>query len=191
MYNNKIVTQIVAVNNKGFIGKDGTLMWHNKEDLAHFKEVTMWNALVVGRKTLDTLPKAVHKGRVLIPISRSGNSVEEALEQASEIANKNTIFVIGGSEIYRETEKYTDFIVLSRINDDQDGDATYEVPENFLLQQTIEKETFTIEIYERQNNYFDVFMLANSAQENARVSKAFDYIVDVEIEFDQKDEKSE
>lgn len=188
MYNNKIVTQIVAVNNKGFIGKDGTLMWHNKEDLAHFKEVTMWNALVVGRKTLDTLPKAVNQGRVLIPVSRSGNSVEEALEKASEIANKNTIFVIGGAEIYRETEPYTDFIMVSRINDDQIGDTTFEVPAGFVLEMEDHHDTFTVEVYAREESEINLFLLANGAQENAQVSNAFDYEMTVDMTFDSKDE---
>ena len=187
MFNNKIVTQIVAVNNKGFIGKDGTLMWHNKEDLKNFKEVTMWNALVVGRKTLDTLPKAVNQGRVLIPVSRSGNSVEQALEKASEIANKNTIFVIGGAEIYRETTQYTDFIMLSRINDDQEGDATFEVPEGFVLEMVDEFETFSVEVYAREESELNLFMLANNAQEQEKASDAFDYVLDVDITFDSKE----
>ena len=187
MFDGKIVNQIVAVNNKGFIGKDGHLMWHNKEDLKHFKDITMWNALVVGRKTLDTLPSAVNKGRVLIPVSRSGNSVEEALQKASDIANKNTIFVIGGAEIYKETEKYTDFILLSRIDDDQEGDSSFQVSEDFELKETIQYETFTLEIHQRKViNPLELFFAANSAQENEKVSKAFDYILDVDVTFDER-----
>ena len=188
MFDGKIVNQIVAVNNKGFIGKDGHLMWHNKEDLKNFKDITMWNALVVGRKTLDTLPSAVNKGRVLIPVSRSGNSVEEALQKASDIANKNTIFVIGGAEIYKETEKYTDFILLSRIDDDQEGDSSFQVSEDFELKETIQYETFTLEIHQRKViNPLELFFAANSAQENEKVSKAFDYILDVDITFDERE----
>lgn len=188
MFDGKIVNQIVAVNNKGFIGKDGHLMWHNKEDLKHFKDITMWNALVVGRKTLDTLPSVVNKGRVLIPVSRSGNSVEEALQKASDIANKNTIFVIGGAEIYKETEKYTDFILLSRIDDDQEGDSSFQVSEDFELKETIQYETFTLEIHQRKViNPLELFFAANSAQENEKVSKAFDYILDVDITFDERE----
>lgn len=189
MYKDKIVTQIVAVNNKGFIGKDGKMMWHNKEDLQHFKDVTLWNALVVGRKTLDTLPKAVNQGRVLIPVSRSGNSVEEALEKASEIANKNTIFVIGGAEIYKETTPYTDFIMVSRIDDDQEGDASFEVPKDFVLEMVEEFETFKVEVYAREENELNLFLLANNAQENERISDAFDYVMTVDMTFDSKEDK--
>lgn len=189
MYNNKIVQQIVAVNNKGFIGKDGNLMWRNKEDLEHFKEVTMWNALVVGRKTLDTLPKVVNEGRILIPVSRSGNSVEEALNIASEKANKNTIFVIGGAEIYRETEKYTDFIILSRINDDQEGDATFEIPTGFVLEMTEEYETFTLEIYAREESELNLFLLANDSPNQAQANPDFEYNLEVDIVFDPKTEE--
>jgi dihydrofolate reductase len=184
MYNNKIVNQIVAVNNKGYIGKNDKLMWYNKEDLEHFKESTLLNALVVGRKTYDSLPKVVHQGRLLIPVSRSGLSVEDAMDKAAKYANKNTIFIIGGAEIYKETAKYTDFIVLSRINDDQEGDVKYEVPDGFILADTIQHETFTLEIWERIESELNLFFLANTAQDQEQVSTAFDYDI-VEMVFDQ------
>lgn len=150
MYNDKFVTQIVAVNNKGVIGKDDQLLWHNKEDLAHFKKTTMWNTLIVGRKTASTLPKAVSVGRVLFEVSRSGLSVDEAFEKASKIANNDNIFVIGGGQIYKETFKYTDYILLSRIDDNQDGDTFYEVPEGFELTTSHKYETFTLEIWSKK-----------------------------------------
>lgn len=149
MYNNKFVTQIVAVNNKGVIGKDNKLIWHNKEDLEHFKNTTMWNTLIVGNKTFQSLPSAVHRGRILFPVSRSGMSIETALQKASSESNED-IFIIGGGEIYKETFQYTDYIKLSRINDDQDGDTFYSVPDDFELIRTEDKGTFILEVYKKK-----------------------------------------
>lgn len=157
MYKNNLVTQIVAVNNLGYIGKDDKLMWHCKEDLEHFKKTTMWNVLIVGRKTLDTLPKAVQQGRYLISVSRSGNSIEEAFEKADNVANNDSIYVIGGGEIYKATQDQTDFILLSRINNNDIGDTQYEVPDNFELTTSHkmndsgdENSLYQIEIYKRK-----------------------------------------
>lgn len=152
MYKNNIVTQVVAVNNKGYIGKDDTLMWYNKEDLQNFKKLTMWNVLLVGRKTYDTLPKAVHQGRVLIPISRSGDSIESAFEKADKVANNENIFIIGGGEIYKETFSYTDYIYVSHIDDDQIGDTVFTVPDDFELFTTHKMETFELKIYKKCKN---------------------------------------
>lgn len=154
MYNNAIVKQVVAVNNLGYIGKDNTLMWHNKEDLKHFKETTMWNVLVCGRKTYESMPSAVHQGRVLIQVSRSGDkgtyTLENALAKAETMANKETIFVIGGGEIYDATMQYVDEILLSRIDNDLVGDTSYKVSNAFELAETIDYETFTLERYVRK-----------------------------------------
>lgn len=150
MYKEKFVTQIVAVNNKGVIGKDDQLLWHNKEDLAHFKKTTMWNTLIVGRKTASTLPKAVSVGRVLFEVSRSGLSLDDAFEKASKIANNDLIYVIGGGQIYKESFKYTDYILLSRIDDDQDGDTFYQVPDDFDLSTSHKYETYTLEIWAKR-----------------------------------------
>lgn len=156
MYKNNLVTQIVAVNNLGFIGKDNELLWRNKEDLQHFKNVTMWNTLIVGRKTLDTLPKAVQQGRYLIGVSRSGLSIEEAFEKADGVANNESIYVIGGAEIYKETFKYTDFILLSRIDDNQEGDVMFEVPDDFEKVSSHNYETFALEIWKRKTSFAEM-----------------------------------
>lgn len=159
MFKENLVTQIVAVNNLGFIGKDDKLMWHCKKDLEHFKKTTMWNALIVGRKTLDTLPKAVQQGRYLIGVSRSGLTIDEAFEKANEVANNNSIYVIGGGEIYQETAKYTDFILLSRINNNDIGDTTFVIPDGFEIYTTQdmgdhgENGLYQIEIYKRTSPF--------------------------------------
>ena len=107
---------IAAINKKGFIGKDGQLMWKCSEDLKWFKEITMGKKCLVGRKTFETLP--LLKGRELIVVSRDGLSLEDALKLNPDI-------VIGGGEIYKQTIKMVDTLYLSIINDEQVGDTMF------------------------------------------------------------------
>ena len=77
--------------------------------------------------------------------------------------------------------------MLSRINDDQEGDATFEIPEGFVLEMEEEFETFKVEVYAREESELNLFMLANGAQEQEKASDAFDYVLDVDITFDSKE----
>ena len=125
MWKGKEVIQVVAVNNKGYIGRDGDLMWFNKEDLQHFKKTTMWNTLVVGRKTYNSLPAGVFQGRILYQVSRTnGYTLEEALDKAAQNCNNDKIYIIGGAEIYKATADITDKVILSKIDDNQDCDVS-------------------------------------------------------------------
>ncbi len=52
---------IIAVNNLGFIGLDDKLLWHNKQDLMHFKKLTEGSTLLVGHRTAQSLPKLYNR----------------------------------------------------------------------------------------------------------------------------------
>jgi dihydrofolate reductase len=105
---------IAAINKLGYLGKDGQLMWHCKEDLKWFKKVTMGKKCLVGRKTYETLPNL--PGRELIIVGKDYNTLDEALDQNPDI-------VIGGGQIYKATMDKINKIYLSIIDDDQVGDV--------------------------------------------------------------------
>ena len=105
---------IAAINKLGYLGKDGQLMWHCKEDLKWFKQVTMGKKCLVGRKTYEALPNL--PGRELIVVGTGHNTLEEALALKPDI-------VIGGGQIYRATIDMIDKLYLSIIDDDQVGDV--------------------------------------------------------------------
>jgi len=105
---------IAAINKLGYLGKDGQLMWHCKDDLKWFKEVTMNKKCLVGRKTYEALPPL--PGRDLIVVGSSYNTLEEALAMKPDI-------VIGGCQIYKATIDKIDKLYLSIIDDDQEGDV--------------------------------------------------------------------
>lgn len=105
---------IAAINKLGYLGKDGQLMWHCKEDLKWFKQVTMGKKCLVGRKTYEALPDL--PGRELIIVGTGHNTLEEALAMNPDI-------VIGGGQIYKATINSIDKMYLSIIDDDQVGDV--------------------------------------------------------------------
>ena len=116
---------IAAINKLGYLGKDGQLMWHCKEDLKWFKQVTMGKKCLVGRKTYETLPDL--PGRELIVVGTGHNTLEEALDLKPDI-------VIGGGQIYRATITIIDKMYLSIIDDDQVGDVKLcDIPMNVRL----------------------------------------------------------
>ena len=103
-----IIALIVAVSENGGIGKDGKVPWHLTDDLKNFKRVTMGHHLVMGRKTFESIGKAL-PGRKMVVVSRNAEyaaegcevvgSLEAALELARE-GDENEVFIGGGAEIY-------------------------------------------------------------------------------------------
>ena len=57
MYQDKKIIHIVAAGNNGEIGFDNSLLWHIPEDLKFFKESTLGHVVLMGRKTVESLPK--------------------------------------------------------------------------------------------------------------------------------------
>jgi dihydrofolate reductase len=131
---------IVAMSRNGIIGNDGKLPWPKiPEDMANFKRLTMGHAVIVGRKTFESLDKPL-KGRRNIILSRSMNLTEdlyygkyricivrtptEAIVEAFE-SSGDEAFVIGGAEIYRLLGPLCDEAHVTLINRDIDGDTMF------------------------------------------------------------------
>ena len=92
---------IYACDEKGAIGKDGDLPWRQSTDLQHFKRVTLNKTIVMGRKTWDSLGKALPSRRNIV-MSRKGVENIECMtfEQVLELAEDEEVMIIGGGEIY-------------------------------------------------------------------------------------------
>lgn len=107
---------ITAADQNWGIGLKGNLPWHVPADLAQFKRRTMGATLLVGRRTMDTLPPL--KGRRILSISRSGNgdflSIEAALREL-EIEALEEVFIAGGSEIYKASLEILSSAEVTRI----------------------------------------------------------------------------
>src|SRR6185369_1208711 len=107
------ISIIAAIAENGVIGRGGTLPWRLSDDLRRFKQLTMGHTIVMGRRTWESIGRAL-PGRRTVVVSRSPDfrtrvdGVETAisLDQAlgiAETAGDNEAFIIGGAELYRES----------------------------------------------------------------------------------------
>ncbi len=119
-----MVNLIVAVSENDAIGKGNKLLFHLKDDMRNFRRLTTGNAIIMGRKTYESIGKAL-PDRLNIIISRTiHEDVDDvkwatSLEDAIDIANslKKEIFIIGGGSIYEKAleKNIVDRIYLTRI----------------------------------------------------------------------------
>ncbi len=123
---------IFARARNGVIGLRNTLPWHLPEDLAHFKQTTLGQPVVMGRKTWDSLPPKFRPlpGRINIVVTRQPNwqadgaVVVHSLDDALQHCPPNCeAWVIGGAEIYAQAMPLSDHAVVTEIDADFDGDA--------------------------------------------------------------------
>jgi dihydrofolate reductase len=123
---------IYARSRNGVIGRDGQLPWHLPADLAHFKQTTLGQAVVMGRKTWDSLPERFRPlpGRTNIVITRQtdwyaqGALVAHSLAQAMSLCPApGPLWVIGGAEIYAQALPLASTVVVTEIDVEVQGDA--------------------------------------------------------------------
>ena len=141
MFNNVVVSIITCTSKNSVIGINGKIPWYYPKDLIFFKNVTSGYPVIMGRKTFESLGKAL-PGRLNIVISSSeisDSNVTRAisLENALEICyfNKaNRVFLIGGESVYKAGLKYADEILLTRILRNVKGDRKFpRIPRNFKI----------------------------------------------------------
>ena len=102
------LTLVAAIGANRAIGADGGMPWHLPEDLKHFKEVTMGGVMVMGRRTWDSIGRALAGRRTIVVTSdrtwsATGAEVAHSLPEALLVAGDREVFVVGGGEIYRQT----------------------------------------------------------------------------------------
>ena len=130
-----MISAIVAVDNNWGIGFNGDLLEHIPEDLKYFKQLTSgeYKAVVMGRKTWDSLPKKPLPNRknIIITTQTNYNSQDEhfwRLEQAKLVMKQQKgweFFVIGGGQIYEKLLPLCDKVYVTKIFKDHDQVDTY------------------------------------------------------------------
>jgi len=121
---------IAAVASNGVIGKGGDLPWRLSDDLKRFKKLTMGHPIVMGRKTFDSIGRAL-PGRKNIVITRDtswsfeGVEVAHSLDEALSLAGEGEVFVIGGGEIYRQALPMASRMYLTLLAREVEGDAVF------------------------------------------------------------------
>jgi dihydrofolate reductase len=122
------ITLVVARARNGVIGRDGTLPWRISADLKHFKRVTMGSAMIMGRKTFDSLPGLL-PGRRHIVLTRDeswsapGAEVAHSVDEALALAGNEPASIIGGAEIFELFLPVADRVELTDVLADVAGDT--------------------------------------------------------------------
>ena len=154
-----MITLIAAMDEERVIGYKGSIPWHIKEDLQHFKEATLNKPVIMGRKTYESL-KGPLSDRLNIVVSSNPNYLQEHpevrviqdLESFLKRIQKEEAeyMIIGGASIYQESLPYADKIILSLIKGKHDGDTFFpEFESSFKLESQILKGDFSVLIYKR------------------------------------------
>lgn len=157
MLEKKTITLIAAAAQNDALGKDNDLIWHISEDLKRFKRLTTGHAIIMGRKTFESMPKAL-PNRTNIVLTKNKNfkaegavvasTIEEALVLAGE---DNQPFIIGGAQIYSLFMDHCNRIELTRVHHDFEADVFF--PKIDTSKWTISKEEFISKTEDQPYNY--------------------------------------
>ncbi len=133
---NSKLALIVAVSDNGIIGRENTLPWRISADLQRFKKLTMGHAIIMGRKTFDSIGRLL-PGRKTIILTRDQ---EFALPGATLAYDWSDVwtncaadaqpFVVGGATIYEQSIAWCQTLYLTRVHTEIAGDASFRWDEN-------------------------------------------------------------
>ena len=139
-----LITLIAAMGKNRAIGLAGRMPWHLPAELQHFKQATMGKAIVMGRKTWQSIGRPL-PGRQNIVISRNpgfvadGADVSSSLSAAVEIAQADEIMVIGGGQLYTLALPLARRMILTLIDIEPEADTWFPDWDNRHWQQTKER----------------------------------------------------
>lgn len=134
---------IFAVTESGTIGDNNTLPWKIPGDLKYFKQQTLGDIVIMGRKTWESLPSAPLPGRLNIIVTRNekfktgtSTKIADSIDRAIELANiygpkeapdAKAIWCIGGAELYEKMQWLADKAYVTVIHDHYVGDTIFQM----------------------------------------------------------------
>ena len=152
---------VCALGKNAVIGRNNQLPWRLPKDLALFRQRTIGQAVLMGRKTYEALPKSYQplpdrfnivltRNKEYSPPSLTSDQglVVHSIHEARKVAaarNYKSIYVIGGSAVYQATLPYADALFLTHVDASPEGDAFFpsfnkdEWHTNLLFQQPIDR----------------------------------------------------
>ncbi len=162
-----MISLLVAHDLNRVIGVNNEMPWHIPEELAYFKKVSMGKAMIMGRKTFESIGRPL-PGRLNIVVTRNEDykvegvevvhNLDTALSKARNYSEE--VVVIGGAEIFRQSLEKADRLYITSIKKEFKGDTYFpEYDDKWKLMSTSETHTskdgimYTFLIYER--NFID------------------------------------
>ena len=159
-----MISLITAVSANGVIGRGGDLPWHLSDDLKRFKQLTLGKPIVMGRKTFESIGRAL-PGRQNIVLTQQSEFIADGCDVVSSVdaavamaGDANEVMVIGGGEIYELFLPLAERIYMTRVHTDIDGDARFPELDDDQWQETSHSDhsagesndyAFTISVLER------------------------------------------
>ncbi|OGI57447.1 hypothetical protein A3B85_01025 [Candidatus Nomurabacteria bacterium RIFCSPHIGHO2_02_FULL_37_13] len=130
-----MISLIAAIGKNNELGKNNTLLWHLSADMKHFRETTLLHAVIMGKKTFESIGKPLPNRRNIV-ITRDVKYKKEGVEIAHSLSGaldlfpdqKEEIFIIGGAEIYKQFMPIADKLYITHM-DAQDKEADSFFPE--------------------------------------------------------------
>ena len=162
----KNLSLIAAIGENRELGYKKELLYHIREDLMFYKKMTMGKNIIMGRVTLESMPKSALIGRHPIVLTRSSirdddkikyfNDIDKLLDEISN--SKEDYMVVGGATIYKEFIEYVDTMYLTTIYDKKEVLADCYFPEfniedwyiNLLIEGIDKDITYKIREYHRK-----------------------------------------
>jgi dihydrofolate reductase len=152
LLNKKIFKAVAAMSCNGVIGNKGQLPWHLSEDLKFFKKLTYGSPVIMGRKTYESIGRPL-PGRKNIVISSNSNiqgniEIYQSIEELIDVYKDSTesLFIIGGSQIYSALLNWTKEIYLTYIYKEYSGDTYFPQIDNDFILNSIEFKTEEFEV---------------------------------------------
>jgi dihydrofolate reductase len=126
----KMISLVVAMAANRVIGKDNGMPWHMPADLKHFKALTLGKPIIMGRKTFESLGRAL-PGRDNMVISSNpdyvapGAKVYNSLSKAIDATDAKEVMVIGGAQIFEQALPLADTLYVTLIDIVPEGDTFF------------------------------------------------------------------
>jgi dihydrofolate reductase len=129
------ISIIAAIAENGVIGRQGQLPWRLSDDLRRFKHLTMGHTIIMGRRTWESIGRALPGRRTVVVTRQIGyrtadadvqiaTSLDDALNAAAT-AGDDEAFIVGGAELYRESLSQANRLYLTRVRAAVEGDTSF------------------------------------------------------------------
>lgn len=125
-----MIALIVAIDQNNAIGKDNQLLWHLPKDLSFFKNVTSGNAIIMGRKTFESIGKALPNRRNIVistqkDLQYAGAEITSTLNAAIELVGNADGYIIGGGSIYQQSLTLVDRLYITKVAANFEADTFF------------------------------------------------------------------
>lgn len=126
-----MIALVAALSENRVIGVDGKLPWHLPADLRFFKKLTVGHAIIMGRKTFDTVGHPLpNRWNVIVTrdrqLQRSDATVVHGFDEALNVTRgADKVFVVGGADMYRLALPFADRMYLTVVHGEFEGDTLF------------------------------------------------------------------